>query len=221
MIQAQYRKDYQGEFVVLETRFSAGKKIQKREWVENPIENHHLSGRAAVIGSREYVNRFDHSILEHHRGGLLGKKRLQTYGSGDLWKDMKFDFFVTTEREQLSAIKEQNYDEENIVYSSSRLCIENPGRFYLIPYMPHLDNKAVAIYLAAFDGHTEVFLIGYDQSTPSDNRHWDAHVNQVFQAYRSTKFYLVGIETNMFPAWRKNSNVECMDYRSFISYCDV
>jgi len=221
MIPAQYRSEYPGEFVVLETRFVNGEKIQKKEWVENPIENHHLSGRAAVIGSTVDLERFDYHVLQWHRGGLLGKQRLQTYGSGDLWSDMKFDFFISTERKQLAQIIEKNYDEENIVYTNTRLCLENPGRFYLVPYMPYLDNKAIAIYLAAFDGHKEIFLIGYDQSTPSNNRLWHEHVNQIFQAYRSTKFYLVGTEANMFPLWRKNSNVECMAYRKFISFCDV
>ena len=51
MIQERYRADYEGEFVITESRWSGGKKTQNREWVANPIDNQHISGRAACIGS--------------------------------------------------------------------------------------------------------------------------------------------------------------------------
>ena len=46
----RYRTEYDGEFVIVEHKISQGKKIQEREWIDNPIENQHISGRAAVIG---------------------------------------------------------------------------------------------------------------------------------------------------------------------------
>jgi len=39
MIQARYRSDYPGEFVLLESRFVNGEKHEQREWIANPIEN--------------------------------------------------------------------------------------------------------------------------------------------------------------------------------------
>jgi hypothetical protein len=221
VIQERYRREYQGEFVILETKFVNGEKQQTREWIENPIVNQHISGRAAVIGSDVDINRFDYTCLTRHRGGLLGKKRLQTYGSGSLWQQMAFNFFVATEADQVNSILESNYDENNIVYSSTRICINNPGHFYTVPYTPPLDQTALSIYLAAFDGHTEIFLLGYNQDTPAVNRVWQAHVNKVFETYRSVKFYLVGTKSNMPTDWRRNRNVECIDYRRFVSYCDI
>ena len=50
---ARYRQDYAGEFVILETRWTKGKKVERREWIENPIQNQHISGRAVCIGSNE------------------------------------------------------------------------------------------------------------------------------------------------------------------------
>ena len=75
-MQKQYREDYQGEFVIVETRITNGRREQKREWIDNPIQNHHISKRAAVIGSRADRDRFDHTILPRHRGGLMGKKKV-------------------------------------------------------------------------------------------------------------------------------------------------
>jgi hypothetical protein len=51
MITQRFRKDYTGEFIVINTAWAGGRKRTQREWVPNPIENHHISGRAACIGS--------------------------------------------------------------------------------------------------------------------------------------------------------------------------
>jgi hypothetical protein len=80
MIREQYRSDYEGEFVITESRWSGGKKTQNREWVPNPIKNQHISGRAACIASDVDKERFDYTRLQRHKGGLLGSKKLQTYG---------------------------------------------------------------------------------------------------------------------------------------------
>ena len=47
----RYRTDYDGEFVITVNTITNGKKVQEREWIANPIENQHISGRAAVIGN--------------------------------------------------------------------------------------------------------------------------------------------------------------------------
>lgn len=222
MITAKYRSDYSGEFVVLRTTYRNGKKEQEREWIENPIENQHISGRAAVIGSDNDSERFDFTKLQGHRGGLLGRKALQLYGNGELWKKMKFDFLVSTQRDEIKELLDSEYHEQNVVYSNIRMCIENPGHFYLVPYNPPMDQLALAVYLAAFDGHQEIFLLGYNQETPSDkSRLWHEHINYIFKAYSTVQFYLVGTASNMYPLWKKNRNVTTMDYRKFISYCDV
>jgi hypothetical protein len=221
MIQERYRRDYDGEFVVVETRLSGGKNQQTREWIPNVIENHHISGRAAVIGSRTLSHRFQYQRLQRHRGGLLGKKRLQTYGTSDLWRDMNFDFFTSTDRKQIGDIAEAGYDERCTVFTSGRICVENPGRFYLIPYLPQIDALAVPIYLAAFDGHAEVFMLGYCLETPGGSRTWISDIDSVMSAYAGTSFVLVGVEGNMPTSWRSHSNVRCMAIPEFVSYCDV
>ena len=76
MITARYRTDYTGEFIITQSTWSGGKKRQKREWVANPIENQHISGRAVCIGSDVDALRFDYKILQRHRGGLLGSKKI-------------------------------------------------------------------------------------------------------------------------------------------------
>ena len=221
MIQARYRRDYSGEFVIVETRLADGQTHQTREWIPNVIENHHTSGRAAVIGSRTLHPKFKYQRLQRHRGGLLGKKRLQTYGTGDLWQDMKFDFFATADRDQVSAMTVAGYDQHATVYTTARICIENPGRFYLIPYTPQIDALAVPVYLSAFDGHAEVFMLGYCLETVAGTKTWISDINEVMSAYAGTIFFLVGVESNMPASWRSHANVRCMTVREFVSYCDI
>jgi hypothetical protein len=221
MIQARYRSDYTGEFVLLESRLVDGEKREQREWITNPIENHHISGRAAVVGSRTDVEQFPFTKLARHQGGLLGKKKLQTYGSNNLWQDMKFDFIVAIESNNVNAINASGYNQENIVYSTTRNCMRHAGQFYLVPHAPVLDELSLAVYMASFDEHKEVFLLGYNNETPMVDKNWTAYLNSVFQAYTSTAFILVGTASNMPAAWRSNRNVRTMKYREFVTHCDV
>ena len=220
-MQARYRTDYAGEFVILETRWGASKKEETREWIPNPIDNHHLSGRAACIGSDLDRWQFDYTRLQRHRGGLLGSKKLQTYGTGAIAHEMRLDFAIETNNNNLNKILETGYQQDNIVYTTARNCIANPGEFYLIPYKPRLIDMIIAVYLAAFDGHQEIFLLGYTDETNGDSLNWEAHLAEVFLAYPGVKFYLVGENSRMPDSWVDCFNTHNMTYPEFISYCDV
>jgi len=221
VIQARYRRDYDGEFVVTRTRMANGRGQQSREWITNSVENHHISGRAAVIGSSVDRERFDYTRLQRHKGGLLAKKRLQTYASGTIWSEMPVDFFVTINRPTAKLIHTANYHNTSIVYTTPNLCMTYPGDFFLVPMSPQLSEIALAVYLAAFDQHEEVFLLGYNNETPVQDSGWVSHVNTVFEAYAETRFVLVGTSVNMPDVWRNNRNVTTMKYREFVTYCDI
>lgn len=220
-MQAKYRSDYEGEFVILETKWTGGKKQQKREWIPNPITNTHISGRAACIGHEINRDLFNFTILQRHRGGLLGSKKLQTYGTGDIAKHMRLDFVVETDPNKLQELKGLQYHEQNIVYTTPKLCITHPGDFYTIPHNPRLSLLALIPYLAAFDNHREVFLIGYNTLTPSVDDKWIQQLTELFKSYSNTKFYSVGRSHLVPKEWKSCSNFETMEYRPWISYCDV
>lgn len=221
MITARYRTDYEGEFIITQAVWSGGKKRQKREWVANPIENQHISGRAVCIGSDHDRSSFDYTLLQKHRGGLLGSKKLQTYGLGLIACDMRLDFTIETDDVILRELMDSHYYQNNIVYTSPKNCLKYPGVFYLTPYNPVLIKHALALYLAAFDGHKEIFLLGYNQYTEAGNTAWTAHVEQVILAYPGTKFIIVGAQHHAIESWLEHANVEQMTYREFISYCDI
>jgi hypothetical protein len=226
IMQARFRSDYPGEFVVVNTVWENGKRTEQREWIANPIDNQHISGRAVCIGSRDSLQSpfpmgIDYTILQRHRGGLLGTLKVQTYGVGSIAEDMRLDFAVDVDSAQLKKLVDTKYYENHVVYTTARNCIDNPGNFYLIPQSPRLLMPALPVYLAAFDGHTEIFLLGYSKQMQFDNPRWFDQVNDVFSSYTGVKFYLVGEPTIMPDSWLECVNVSTMSYRDFIGYCDV
>lgn len=221
MIEERYRKDYDGEFVIVETKWTGGKKTQTREWVANPIINQHISGRAACIGSSINKDQFDYTVLQNHKGGLLSSKKLQTYGVSSIAKEMRLDFTVAFQQEDLESFIESKYQETNVVYTSTRQCIRNPGEFYLIPFNSNLCEEAIPIYLAAFDGHKEIFLLGYTNETISGVKNWQDQIKTIMDVYYSTYFIAVGQSTSMPERWFDSPNFKCMNYLEFRYYCDI
>jgi len=220
MIHERYRRDYDGEFILLETTIRDNQIHQQREWVPNAIVNDHVSGRAAVIGDRFRFGNFTARRLQDHRGGLLASKSLQTYGTADLWQDLRFDFFYTQDDATAQTLHESGYAENTVVYTTTRLCCEYPGSFYPVPYQPVLDQLAQILYLAAFDGHREIFMLGYHAGLAAGTRNWIANVAEVLRTYAGTRFYVVGA-SDVPRVWLENENVSTMDYRRFVSYCDI
>ena len=80
---------------------------------------------------------------------------------------------------------------------------------------------ALPIYLAAFDGHQEIFLIGYSKQMEFDNSRWMDDVRAVFDAYTEVKFWLIGESTTMPDLWLDCPNIKTMNYQDFVSYADV
>jgi hypothetical protein len=86
---------------------------------------------------------------------------------------------------------------------------------------PHLSAEALPLYLAAFDGHKEIYMIGYNKESPNTRDDWIQQVASVIRAYSGTKFIMVGNKDNMPEEWLALPNTDNFTYRHFISYCDV
>ena len=97
------------------------------------------------------------------------------------------------------------------------MCLKYPGEFYMVPYNIRNYAISVAIYLAAFDEHKKVFLVGVDGLTPQEEH----AIEDVFKAYKKTRFIVVSDTPVFVSKWRRHPNVEQWDYRKFISHCDI
>lgn len=221
MITERYRKDYTGEFIITNTAWSGGKKRTRREWVPNLIENYHISSRAACIGSSIDKTEFDYTKLQKHKGGLLGSKKLQTYGVGDIALEMRLDFVTEKDEEILQQLIDVEYYKTNIIYTNPKFCLKHPGVFYVIPYNPPIVKELLPVYLAAFDGHKEVFLLGYHDGASVGQNEWKSQMSNIIESYSSTHFYHVSYSPQTPNEWKKFSNFSQLTHREFIHHADV
>lgn len=165
-----YRKFYPGENIVVERKYEDGKWNDEVEHVPNAVINNQISNQAVVLGNGPGRLDFDLDILKNHRGGLLASRKLQIYGCNALYRDFEPDFLITRGNDIVNEIVASGYTKDHIVYTNSIHTLEHPGKFYLIPYDPYTDAGTTAAYIAAFDGHKKIFMLGFDgQDTKGHN----------------------------------------------------
>lgn len=164
-----YRKDYTGEDIIVERKKEGTHWYETVETVPNAVTNNQISNRAVVIGNSPTRLEFDLQNLKKF-SGLLGADTLQSYGCNALYRDFTPDFLVAVGNEITKELSSSEYIKNNIVYTSAIHLLEYPNKFYLIPYNPYADAGTTAAYIACFDGHKKIYLLGFDeQDSPGQN----------------------------------------------------
>lgn len=163
-----YRYNYEGENIVTEMTHEGNQWNYTTEYVPNAVINTQISNKALIIGNGTSRASVDLSIIKRHKGGLLAAGALQTYGCNALYRDFVPDFLVASGDEITKEIANSGYCNEHIVYASSATLVEYPNKFYLTPQDVQFNSGAVATYLAAFDGHKTVYLMGFDSEPGLD-----------------------------------------------------
>jgi hypothetical protein len=166
----QYRNNYRGEKIVVDRNYSDGVWQDTVEHIPNAVVNNQISNRAVVLGNGPSRLAFELNYLKNY-SGLLGAETVQTYGCNALYRDFTTDFLVATGHpEFIKEIASSEYIKNSVVYTSAMHLLEYPNKFYLIPHDPYTDAGTVALYLACFDGHKKIFMLGFDgQDTPGFN----------------------------------------------------
>jgi hypothetical protein len=241
-----YRKDYQGENVVGNLVYTGNQWDIAKEWVPNSIINNQISNQACIIGNGISRKEFNINAVFNHHGGLLGRKKLQTYGCNALYRDHAPDFLVATGDDVgiVAEIANSGYCDTNIVYASIPHIQDNPGKFYSIPQDLAWNAGSVATYLAAFDGHKKVFLIGFDgqdtdrynynmyagsngyqhaTNAQADPAFFDLTMHEVFTTYTDVDFVRVmPTKQSVMPeSWKYVANLRQISYRDFVLEADL
>ena len=201
-----YRSNYAGENIVTQLNLASGEWNPTTEFVPNAVTNTYTTNQAVAIGNGESRAGFDLNYIANHQGGLLGANKLQSYGCNALYRDFTPDFLIATGSVIVDEIANSGYTANNIVYSTADVVLKYPGKFYLIPQNVQFDAGAIAAYMACFDGHKKVFLLGYD--------HYDMEsgINNVYK------------DTNGYPSGDATDNGEfyAVSLRDVVStYSDV
>jgi len=239
----RYRQDYTGEEIIQERKFEEGKWVQVTEHVPNNVINNQISNRAVVFGNGVSRNLFPVDHLLKHKSGLLGADTLQSYACNAFYRDYTPDFLVVADRRIAKEVVDSEFTNDNIVYSRVDISLEFPKKFYLIPHDPYADAGTTAIYLAAFDGHKKIYLLGFDgqddvrynnnvyagtngydglTDVVSENK-WNDNQLSVFNTYDDVDFVLVThYGTDRIPeSWKYCTNLRQISHRDFVLETDL
>ena len=240
----KYRRNYTGEDIIVERTQKNQMWYSTTETVPNAVVNNQISNCAVAIGNGPSRLGFDISHLKKY-SGLLGAKTVQTYGCNALYRDFTPDFLVATGNNGIVLeLAASNYVNDNIVYTNNIHLLEHPGKFYLIPYDPYADAGTTAAYIAAFDGHTKIYLLGHDgHDTPGynsniyagtrgyddilnfeiENQKWIDNRVQLFNVYNDVDFvWVTQCGRSTIPENLKwVQNFRQIDFRQFVLEADL
>lgn len=242
IIKTLYRNDYLGEEVATRIVYQGGERKVTTEYMPNQLVNLQTSNQALVIGNGTSRLDFDLARLKTHRAGILGAGRLQSYGCNALYRDYETDFLVVTGEEIVKEIAATDHCADHIVYANLEFLVQYPKRFYMVPQDPHWNAGSIATYLACFDGHTKVFLLGFDGNDMTRGHYnvyantpgyytpeslipevfWEQSMLQVFQAYPMVDFVRVAPtrKFRMPESWQYQTNLRTIDIRDFVVEAD-
>lgn len=245
-----YRKNYAGEDVIVDRVYQNSKWNPTHEFVDNPFPVQSLSDRALVIGNGTSRLDFDLKILLEHRIGNFHwapawhQRKFFTYGCNALYRDFKTDFLIINgDDDFIKEVADSGECEARVVYAPNRALFDHPAKFNYVPQSPNWNSGAVAAYLAAFDGHKKVYLMGFDgNDTPNynynvyaDTNHypsksdsvpedfWVQSLAVVLSTYPDVEFIRVApTATFRTPeAWKYFLNFRTISFRDFITEADV
>mgnify|MGYP003351345998 CR=1 FL=1 len=168
----------------------------------------------------------------------------KTYGCNALYRDFAPDFLVAVGDTIVEEIANSDYPTDKIVYAHAEELLAYPGKFYLIPQNLKYNAGTIAAYIAAFDGHKKVFLLGFDShygdAEPVNNVYRDTNgyapsgtltsgefadraLAHVVSVYNDVDFVRVASVASMAIHSELNAlpNFRQVDYRQFVAEADI
>jgi hypothetical protein len=198
-----YRSNYAGETIVTTMTLSNSEWTPETEYIANSVFNTFTTTQAIAIANGESRANFDLRFISGHKAGLGGENSLQSYGCNALYRNFAPDFLVATGDDIVEEIAKSTYPSEHIVYANAPYLLDYPGKFYLIPQNIHWDAGSLAVYLACFDGHKKIFMMGYDGYDMAGK------VNNI---YKNTNGYLPESEHQNHDIWIKALHIIMTTY---------
>lgn len=143
--------DYKGEEIIANILIKGGKKYEERVYMPRTVFNDPQGKDAFIIGNGKSRKQFD-----------LYKLPQDTYGCNALYRDYSPDFLIVVDRHMYQEVKKSEYGEKNIVYTNHSCMSKFGGTCHLIPSNPHRGAGPTATHIAIHDGHTNLFMLGFD-----------------------------------------------------------
>ena len=242
-IKQLFRKDYLGEDVNTIRTYQHAKWNPQSEYVVNQVVNLQTSNRALILGNGPSRQEINLDVVKRNTAGLQGRLKLQTYGCNAIYRDFEPNFLIATGTEIIKEIADSKYCDNHVVYAPSNEIVNYQDKFYLIPQDPKWDAGSLAAYIAAFDGHTKIFLAGFDGNDSANINYniyagtngypepqdtiaedfWIKSMTRVFKTYPDVDFArIVPTENFRTPeAWKYCLNFRNISVRQFVIEADL
>jgi hypothetical protein len=182
-------------------------------------------------------------LLKNHKGGLLATGAVQTYGCNAILRDFTPNFTVANDA-LASELVNKGLCDDNIIYGTAEMVLAYPGKFYFTPQNPNWDMGAIAAYLACFDGHKQVYLMGFDLHSGEDGYHYNVYsdtngyptkyspttekyfettMKTVMNVYNDVEFIRVvpTKEFYMADSWKYQLNLRQITFKEFVYEVDL
>jgi len=224
IIKKLYRSNYAGESIVTELVLGNNEWQPNTEYIANSVFNSFTTTQAIAIGNGPSRQDFDLSHIANHRGGLLARDKLQSYACNLIYQEFTPDFLIAVDAEKVKTIAESGYCDDHIVYTNAQYIIEYPGKFYLTPQNPTYDAGALAAYLACFDGHKKVYLMGYDGYTnAAEDTFYVKTLSTVMDVYADVEFIrvMMSADADCSSALINKLNFRQLSFRNFVLEADI
>ena len=238
-----HRSDYTGEDIVQDRTLIDGKWETTTEHVPNNVINNQISNRAVVFGNGTGRLDFPVQHILTKKSGLLGADSLQSYACNAFYRDYTPDFLVVSSRTIADEVTKSRYTTDNIVYTRVDISLEFPKNFYLVPHDPYADAGTTAAYIAAFDGHKKIYLLGFngqDTLGLNDNIYagtrgydakdadvsdlkWISNMAVLCKIYDDVDFVRVTESGRRSTpnAWKSLTNLRQISFRDFVLEADL
>jgi hypothetical protein len=242
-IQPLYRSTYVDEQYIRDRTATDG--VWTESLTKQRIESTgtQFGTKALVIGNGESRAKFNLANIKNHKNGAISLGALQTYGCNALHREYTPHFLFVTRPEILNEVVDSNYTAANIVYANRSYVNADPTQLYYIPQDPCWNSGAMAAYMACFDGHSKVYMVGFDgvdTPTHSYNLYQDTNgypelkdgyseafyiqsMLQVFNTYPDVDFVRVK-PTDSFrlpEEWKWVPNLRQIDFNQFVNEVDL
>ena len=240
MIFKRYRTDYTGEYLIYNVSLTDGSYEEHREWIPNNIDNNSHYGTAVVLGNGTGRNSVALNKIKNHRTGIGGVNRMQSYGCNALHRDFAPDFLITTNTKIIEEINEKQISDNTMILTSGINMLHYPGKFHMLPYSISMNTGALATYMACFDGHKKVYLLGFDNQTGERNNNvyantpnydseeikvssgkWELSMLQVFRTFPEVTFTRVEPRGENPKYWKSCLNYRTVTARQFALEVDL
>ena len=252
-LQKLYRKDITAETVNLVGIYIEDQWRYQTEDIVIP-QFPTLSDHAVVVGNGVTANQFDLTTFLPYREttpwgaatpwiSKRQRRNFLTYGCNAIYRNFKLDFIACTGEGIIKEIAETTMEKAGMSYANAKYLEKYPGEFNFLPQNPEFNAGAMAAYMAAFDGHQRVFMLGFDGiDTPNNNynmfantanypalnypineEYWVRSLTTVMNVYSDTEFIRV-CPTKKFrtpDAWKDCLNFRQIDFRQFVSEADI